>query len=793
MLFTAPVLFAAVAAQGTHSTGSSQQLSGLLRVSVDKPSHRISPNLYGIFFEEINCAGDGGLYSELVRNGSFEDGDAPVHWTARGDGDVKVVERVPATGFDRRCLEIQAHAAPASACNEGYWGISVRKGASYRLALKIKGDVSSGGVRVEVVGSDDKVAAAVLAPCTKETWTAFSATLRPAVTDPRATLRITVPPGSTVQVDDVSLMPTKTWKGRANGLRPDLAELLNGLKPSFVRFPGGCWVEGDTMATALRWKQTIGPVFERRTLPNLWGYISTNGLGFHEYLQMCEDLHAEPLFVINCGMALREVVPLGEMGEYVQDAVDAIEYANGPVSSHWGSVRAKNGHPRPFGLKYMEIGNENGGREYRDRYTLFVHAIKEKYPDVHLIADVWGGVPRQSPVEIIDEHYYSSPQFFMDNADRYDSYDRSGPKVYVGEYAVTQGCGQGNLIAALGEAAFMTGLERNSDIVEMASYAPLFANVDRKGWNPDLICFDSSRSYGIPSYYVQQLFSLNRGDRVLPTTVVPAENEHPRFPAGGIGVGTWGTQAEFKDLKVTRGDQVLLDSPDGAALTPREGAWTKGDGTLRQTGDADGARAVAGDASWDDYKLTLKARKIGGAEGFLITFGMQDDADFFWWNLGGWGNTRDAIERSVAGGKSELGRSVPGRIETGRWYDLEVDYSRSSVRCLVDGKVVHTASPRASTGLFATSSVVESTGEVILKVVNASGAPQDLTVRLDGAKPGRVVGSEAVLTGKPSDENDLEHPNRVVPAARKVSFAGPTFRHEFPAYSVTIMRVKTGL
>ena len=270
------------------------------------------------------------------------------------------------------------------------------------------------------------------------------------------------------------------------------------------------------MSLAYRWKQTIGDPSERRTQYNLWQYHATHGIGYHEYLQMCEDLGAEPLFVINCGMSHKEVVPLDKMGEFVQDALDAIEYANGPVSSTWGALRAKNGHPAPFNLKYMEIGNENGGTAYQERYALFYDAIKAKYPQMHLIADEWSGRPTNRPIEIVDEHYYSTPEFFIANADKYDSYDRAGRKVYVGEYAVTQGCGQGNLRAAVGEAAFMTGLERNSDVVVMASYAPLFANVNYKKWNPDLIDFDSSRVYGIPSYYVQQMFSENRGDVVLP-------------------------------------------------------------------------------------------------------------------------------------------------------------------------------------------------------------------------------------------------------------------------------------
>ena len=307
---------------------------------------------------------------------------------------------------------------------------------------------------------------------------------------------------------------------------------------------------------------------------------------------MCEDLGAEPLFVINCGMSHKENVPLDKMGEFVQDALDAIEYANGPVTSTWGAVRAKNGHRAPFNLKYMEIGNENGGTAYHERYALFYDAIKAKYPQMHLIANEWSGTPKNRPIEIVDEHYYSTPEFFIANAGKYDSYDRAGRKVYVGEYAVTQGCGQGNLRAAIGEAAFMTGMERNSDVVLMASYAPLFANVHYKKWNPDLIDFDSSRAYGIPSYYVQQMFSENRGDVVLPVTVT-APAITPAARTGAIGVGTWRTQAEFKDIKVTRGDETLFayDPGDGTHGWRRHGGdWSDG-GRHAATEIAGGERA----------------------------------------------------------------------------------------------------------------------------------------------------------------------------------------------------------
>ena len=340
-------------------------------------------------------------------------------------------------------------------------------------------------------------------------------------------------------------------------MRPDLAQTVANLRPSFVRFPGGCYVEGDKLANRFQWKTTLAPPLDRPGHENLWGYRSTDGLGYHEYLQWCEDMNAAPLFVVNVGMSHTDIVPLDKMGPYVQDALDAIEYARGDVTTPWGKRRAQNGHPAPFPLRLLEIGNENGGAAYEERFALFYDAIKRKYPDIQLIANT----PVKSRIpDIIDEHYYDTAEFFARQAHRYDSYPRTGPKVYVGEYAVTQGAGKGNLEAALGEAAFITGMERNADVVTMASYAPLLVNDNDRKWNPDALVFNSAQMYGTPSYYVQQMFSLNRGDVTLKTDVQAAPPKTPAalsLPSGMVGVGTWNTSAEFADINVFRNGEFV--------------------------------------------------------------------------------------------------------------------------------------------------------------------------------------------------------------------------------------------
>lgn len=493
-----------------------------ISVQVDKPAHPVAPTLWGIFFEDINLSADGGIYPELVRNRSFEDSEAPENWklvnVAEGKSEITIDTNRPLNPLNRRSLRVKVDGG-ASLINEGYWGMNMVKGDGYTLKLAARAtDGFSGPISVKILAVGKELAAGEITGISAD-WKYYTLDLTATGSDPKASLNIHFTGKGTVFLDMVSLMPKKSWKN--HGLRPDLMEAIDVMKPAFLRFPGGCWVEGEYMARMYNWKKTIGHVDVRQPLYNIWQYYATHGLGYHEYLVMCEDLGAEPLFDINCGMSHKENVPMDLMDQWVQDALDAIEYANGPTNTVWGGLRARNGHRAPFNMKYLEIGNENGGSAYRERWPLFVKAIKAKYPEIQLIANHWqGGYPKEPMPEIVDEHYYNTPEFFMQQAHRYDNYDRKGPKIFVGEYAVTRNTGKGNLRGAIGEAAFMTGMERNSDIVTLAAYAPLFCNDNHKRWPVNLINFDSSRWFGIPSYYVQKLFSEHRGDVVLPTSTL---------------------------------------------------------------------------------------------------------------------------------------------------------------------------------------------------------------------------------------------------------------------------------
>jgi alpha-L-arabinofuranosidase len=773
-----------------------------ISVAVDQPGHKISPTLWGIFFEDINLSADGGIYPELVRNRSFEDADKPEGWKfTSGDdkseatistADVQAKPPVPPlNAFNRKSLRVKADGA-FTLQNEGYWGMNIVKGDSYAFKVAARGDKFDGKLTVKVLSSTGEVLASGDISGIGKGWQYHTLDLTAAGSYPKAKLEISGDGKGTLFLDMVSLMPDKTWKN--HGLRVDLAESLDALHPKFLRFPGGCWVEGDDFAHMNHWKKTVGNIDVREPLWNIWGYFATHGLGYHEYLQLAEDLGAEPLFCVNIGMSHKETIPMDRLNEWVQDALDAIEYANGPTNSLWGAMRAKAGHPAPFNLRYLEIGNENGGfNGYVEHWNVFYKAIRDKYPEIKFVADGWDKFGDKQP-DIVDDHFYDSPEWFMRHADQYDKTDRNGPKVFVGEYAVTKNCGLGNLRGAIGEAAFMTGLERNSEEVVMASYAPLLVNLNHRAWNPDLINFDSSKWYGLPSYYVQKLFAENRGDVSLPTTV-----ESPLAEAGAsggmIGVGTWNTAAEFKDIKITAPDGKILFASDfskgtkGWKLLGDGAAWNVQDGALRQGAEKEFIRALVGKREWTDYTLTLKARKISGAEGFLILFRIAGNEDRTWWNVGGWGNTQDGIEAG------ETLDAKPGHIDADRWYDLKVVVNGKNVKCYLDGEVIHDLDCETGgkvTSLYAAAATDEKSGDVIVKVANANANPLETEVDLSGATNLTGKGTATVLTSENgADENSLENPTKVSPKTEAVSFTGTSLKRSFPGNSFTVLRLQT--
>ncbi len=515
-------------------------------IDLAKPGIPVSPTFYGLMTEEINYSYDGGLYAELVRNRVFKDDDkAPVHWSvvqdAGGSAAIALDRRypVPATALTTSLRLDAAHATQGhrvGIANDGYWGIPVKPNTRYRASFYAR-TAGAGGVplTVSIEGADGKtVYAQAEGGRIDGEWKRYSVTLTTAAdVKPTADARLVIATESpgTVWFNQVSLFPP-TYKDRPNGNRVDLMQKLVDMKPRFLRFPGGNYLEGVTVDTRFKWKETLGPVAQRPGHPGTWGYRSSDGMGLLEFLEWTEDMKAEPVLAVFAGYALNgENVPAGPaLQPFVQEALDEIEYVTGDVSTTWGARRARDGHPAPFKLRYVEIGNEDGfdkKKTYDGRYTQFHDAIKAKYPRLKLISTVngkdWLGqqqkVTSRVP-DLVDEHYYYKPMQMMHDAARYDSYERNGPKVFIGEWASQEGEPTTDLHSALADAAFMTGMERNADVVEMACYAPLLVNANPGGvqWRYNLVGYDAQASYGSPSYYAQKMFSNYLGDVSLPVT-----------------------------------------------------------------------------------------------------------------------------------------------------------------------------------------------------------------------------------------------------------------------------------
>jgi alpha-L-arabinofuranosidase len=584
MIKLAPCMLALAVALTSANVGFGQAggqpaaPSGMATASVivhlDRPAKAISPDLFGIFFEDLNYAADGGLYAELVQNRSFEYSPAEqLQWNAftgwevaaRGNarGTARVDIGMPLHPNNPNYVVVQVTQAGdaqggVGLVNTGYGGIPVTAGDGYDVSFFASirtvgprwGGPSNFDVPYHLTARLERADGTVLAEAPVEVsgrpWKRYAATLTATASEPNARLVLLAHTQGGVALDEISLFPKKTFKNRPNGLRADLAQLLADLKPKFVRFPGGCLVHGNGLPNLYRWKDTIGPTHERKGQPNLWGYHQSVGLGYFEYFQFCEDIGAAPLPVVAAGVSCQnsaqtagtgqQGIPLDQMPAYVQDVLDLVEWANGPATSTWGAKRAAAGHPEPFGLKYLGVGNEDAiTPEFRERYQMIQDAVRAKYPDVVVIGTV-GPSPEgrdfnagwkiadELKVQMVDEHYYQQPGWFLDNLTRYDGYDRSRSKVYVGEYA-SRGNAWSN---ALAEAAYLTGLERNGDVVHLASYAPLLAKIGNTQWNPDLIYFTNTGVFPTVNYQVQKLFSTNAGDRYVAADVT-------RTPAAGRG------------------------------------------------------------------------------------------------------------------------------------------------------------------------------------------------------------------------------------------------------------------
>ena len=532
-----------------------------------KPGAPVQSTMYGIFFEDINFGADGGLYAEMVENRSFEFPERLMGWNVFGN--VVINDIKPA--FDRNphyvTVSPSGHREKQSGLeNHGFFGMGIKKGIKYDFSIYARLNLLQGKsakFRVELVGEDDVPISQDTIVVTNNQWQKYTATLTSDKTMEKAFMRIFLMSGESVDLDHISLMPQDNW----HGMRADLVKDLADLHPGVFRFPGGCIVEGTDLATRYQWKNTVGDPENRPLNENRWNYTfphrlypnyyQTLGLGFYEFFLLSEKIGAQPLPILSCGLACQYQnsdndknahVALDKLQPYIDDALDLIEFANGPVTSKWGKLRADMGHPAPFNLKQIGIGNEQWGPMYPERLEMFVKQIRAKYPNIKICGSAgpsasgkefdygWEQM-RRLGVDLVDEHYYMSPDWFLKNAGRYDKYSRKGPKVFAGEYAShVRGLGDkptvamNNFEAALSEAAFMTGLERNADVVHQATYAPLFAHVEGWQWRPDLIWFNNLESVRSVNWYVQMLYGTNRGTNVLSLL----ENGKPVEGADGL-------------------------------------------------------------------------------------------------------------------------------------------------------------------------------------------------------------------------------------------------------------------
>jgi len=817
--------------------------SVVIAIDGTKSGPAINPRMYGIFLEEINHGVDGGLYGELVRNRGFEDSRAPEGYSLRNgvwrnsggfdsgfsrygyttngvpfwsliqSGDAKGSMHLETTGGITEqspyCMRLDVESAAngrVAVANDGFFGIGMKEGEQYRLSLHARGgDGFKGPLRVRL---EERGGAAcsdeVKIEGVSETWQKFEYVLTASKTDSKARLVIEAEGKGKVWLDFVSLFPAKTWKERANGLRPDIADMIAGLHPGFVRFPGGCAVEAGSVETAYNWKLTVGPVEQRQERWGPWNYRRTQGMGLFEYLQFCEDLGAAPLYVgfagQTCIFRSPQLVPMEHMDWVRDNILDVVQYADGPADSKWGALRAGVGHSAPFNLKLLEIGNENQGRAFEQRYNLIHDAVKAAYPEVQTLADLsWTSREsmRDAQFDIEDAHYYNSPRWFATRFNEYDGRDRSLPPLYLGELAVTTGDAgnlRGNMRAALSEGVFLMGCERNADVVRMVSYAPLLANVEGRTeltgapppWHA-MIYFDGTRVFGTASYYLWKLFGANRPAWSVQTEVNYPDAK-PVVVAGQIGVGTWADTAEFKEVRVEKDGKALFQSDfstNADGWHPEGGRWSVENGVYRQGRTGQGF-SYFGDEDWSDYTLTLKARNTGGSEGFLIVFGRKN-GERYWWNLGGWGNTQDAIEFN----QTPVGSPVQAKIERQRWYEVKVELAGSRIRCYLDGKLIHDAVVPRARKFFAVAGQDESGKGIIIKVINLGADAVSAQLKLADLGAISDTAQVTVLTSaEATDNNSLESPMRIQPVEASLSIHGNDFQHEFPPNSLTVLRLK---
>lgn len=822
------------------TTGTGLGANYQINIDTSKKGVDISSTLYGIFFEDINYAADGGIYAELIQNRSFEFGnvysqDRLYAWgvvlTQGTKGNISVKSDDPLNQNNQHYLRIVVKNPGKDGfgvANFGYDGIPLIQDDKYNFSMYARSENYTGPIQITLEGPKGEIYAKAMIYGLTDEWKKFSCILTPDKTTDKANLVIRVKGTATVDVDMVSLFPQRTWQKRENGLRYDLVKLLYDMRPGFIRFPGGCIVEGDSFENMYNWKNTIGDISERKIIYNLWHsqkfphYHQSFGLGFYEYFLLCKDLEAKPVPVINCGMTCQvrggDYIPLNKMDSFVQNALDLIEFATGATDAKWGSVRAEMGYQKPFNLKFLGIGNEQWGSPYYERYQLFHKAIKAKHPGIKLVAGVgpspddglhrnamkWiESLKSEKRPDIIDEHIYKDPKWFYLNIHRYDSYDRNMPKIFIGELAAHTSNRENNLEAALAEAAFLTAVEENSDVVKMVSYAPLFGKKNYAQWKPNLIWFNNTMAYGSVNYYVWKMFSRNLGDYTLETTLKPSEKIE-----GSVGVGSWRGEVLFDDFQiVSNTDDTLLFEDDFSADIQNwkivSGLCNIKDGFLSSRPEP--VRKIAynmvylKDKKLKNYALTFKAKRVGVMSSVLLYIGVEDDGNYVMCNL----QSENSYIEMVSDGtrkRYEISPRDYSPIEHNKWYNIKIMVSGNRLRLYIkqvdQGNFIAEDKPVFDVVvkpmlLYVASSRDRETGDIIIKAVNTGNQSLKSRINISGVSYINPVGLQTVLSGKHYDKNSFSNPRKIVPITTKIEGISGSFVYEFKPSSVTMLRLKT--
>ncbi len=763
-------------------------------------------DMFGLFFEDINHAADGGLYGELIQNRSFEfsEIDNPSYnaltgWekvTGTGIIALNIEDEEPVNWQNPHYLamEVKKPGKDQGIMNLGFGeGVPIVAGASYRFSCYARRNADFDRCIWVSLRSKEGVVYEKQSVKLNRDWTRYEFYFMPEVTDSQARLYITVEGEGTVFLDFVSLFPTDTFHNRKNGLRKDIAKMLADMKPKFMRFPGGCLVHDgslnqDDRDSMYRWKNTLGNLEGRPARRNNWGYNQTLGLGYYEYFCFCEDIGAKPIPVLpgGCDPHHQRFAPIIGMQEWVDDALDLIEFANGSKDSRWGRVRASMGHLEPFHLEYIAIGNEEVGPEFFERYQYFHKAIKTKYPEIKIINTAspfaaggeyergWVSA-REHQSDLIDEHYYMAPEWFIANHHRYDDFKKDEPKVFLGEYA-----SWGNTwYNALVEASYMIGLERNAGKVALACYAPMLCNTNYVNWRPDMIWFNNHEVFGTPNYYVQKMFMEYQGDSLLEDKIVFDEEPVDLMPEKAKLSGK--IALDYRDADVEYTDIVIINEETGEEIRPADVKI-----------DADNRNVVLADLDSGKYTVKMKAKELTGKKGFFIEFNKVDDKNRMFWELGAWQNLDMAVAEDI-NGRGSCVAQYTFSVEQGRVYDLELKVDGRRIQTFVDGEQFHDSylKPVMQEPLY-TSASTKNDGSIILKVVNLSDSMKELDVHLHGMGGKTNMGRMIRMSGYDLDaENSFEDPEKVTPMVTGIVSEAGDIIMDVPAHSVSVIVINT--